>query len=713
MRKILWGMVLSMCFEAAALAASTTVVISEFRTRGAFGADDEFVELFNLSNHDIDISGYKLNASSSAGNIFNRATVPPGTIMRPKTYYLFTDTFGTGYHGSADGDATYSTSINDGGGIALLNTSNQIVDAVGMSSGSAYKEGTVLTPMSVNKDQSYIRLSTTCGPDTDTDNNAADFEFRPTYSYPENSTACRLGCAGDPCFLPSDKCEIDGTLTKYSNPYCDAMNDICEYDEDMVICDLPPNADCYDPDGTCINAACEYVLNEGDPCDNPDSCTVDSACDAAGDCVGTPMVCIKPPTCEVGNTLSRKYTNGACSVIDGECDYVETDADCGVAGCNPATGLCNGADPCQGITCNTPPNAQCYNSPGQCTAGVCDYTKKNAGTDCNDSNTCTDTDKCDAAGTCAGTAKVCTPPNPTCENNNTVSRTYSNGICQAGACVFQQTDVSCGSGCNPVTGVCSGDPCQGITCNNPPDLCHVSPGVCSQGNCAYGEKACEDPPADDCVDDDTLKKYNPEGTCTVATGACAYTSQNVVCEQGCDQLTNKCKTNLCQGVVCNGADLSGAKCGDQACYKCMDQKKSIEYSKPGTCGQADGKCTYQQQQTTCANSCDPNTGKCTIESCTGGCTKPPTTCFEENGTCTNGVCTYKPKAKDTTCDDGDRCTVGERCNGVGDCASTPDQYICTAPDSGCGCGTGAGSPLSFALLLLGIGCIEFLRRRPF
>lgn len=78
-----------------------------------------------------------------------RATIPAGTILQPGCYYLLTNssTSGGPYSGSVSGNQTYATGITDDGGIAVLNTANTIIDQVGLSSGSAYKEGTPLTSL--------------------------------------------------------------------------------------------------------------------------------------------------------------------------------------------------------------------------------------------------------------------------------------------------------------------------------------------------------------------------------------------------------------------------------------------------------------------------------------------------------------------------------------------------------------------------------------
>jgi hypothetical protein len=175
-------------------AISTTVVIGEFRTRGPNGGNDEFIELYNLSGTPVDISGWRLNGSSSTAVTSTRATIPAGTILGAYQHYLLADTATSGgpYSGGTTPNLTYAVGIADNGGLAIVDTSNIIIDQVGMNAGSAYKEGTILTQTLANSNQSYARQ-----PDTlslagghkngvDTDNNLADFIFNGTSSSPEN-----------------------------------------------------------------------------------------------------------------------------------------------------------------------------------------------------------------------------------------------------------------------------------------------------------------------------------------------------------------------------------------------------------------------------------------------------------------------------------------------------------------------------------------------
>ena len=67
-------------------AAGTTVsaqgvVISEFRTRGPLGGNDEFIELYNATGADVDIGGWLVRGSNNAGTVSTRATIPSPTTL--------------------------------------------------------------------------------------------------------------------------------------------------------------------------------------------------------------------------------------------------------------------------------------------------------------------------------------------------------------------------------------------------------------------------------------------------------------------------------------------------------------------------------------------------------------------------------------------------------------------------------------------------------
>jgi predicted extracellular nuclease len=182
-------------------AVSTTVVISEFRVRGPNGGSDEFVELYNLTSSPVDISGWKLKGSNNSGTVSVRATVPSGKIIPAHGHYLFTNssTAGGPYSGSVPGDETYATGITDDGGIAITLPDDTIVDQAGLSSGSAYQEGTPLASLGTsNLDHSYERKpGGAAGSGQDSDNNSADFQLIAP-SDPQNTSSAPSGLPTNP-----------------------------------------------------------------------------------------------------------------------------------------------------------------------------------------------------------------------------------------------------------------------------------------------------------------------------------------------------------------------------------------------------------------------------------------------------------------------------------------------------------------------------------
>lgn len=176
------------------------VVINEFRLKGPNGNNDEFVELYNTTDHDITVmtkdgsSGWALAASNGTA----RFIVPNGTVIKARGHFLGVNSVGysltsypAGNGTTATGDATYTTDIPNNAGIALFQTSNPAnfnmanrLDAAGSTTESnvLYKEGAgyaALTPFSI--DYSFYRNTNTPNAQPlDNDNNAIDFKFGDT-----------------------------------------------------------------------------------------------------------------------------------------------------------------------------------------------------------------------------------------------------------------------------------------------------------------------------------------------------------------------------------------------------------------------------------------------------------------------------------------------------------------------------------------------------
>src|SRR6266542_117432 len=181
--------------------AGAGVVISEFRFRGPNGASDEFIELYNNSPASIDISGWKIWGSNDSAATSSRLTIATNTILKPGCYFLATNSSSSGgpYSGSVPGDQTYTTGITDTGGIALIESDATIVDQVGLSAGSAYREGSPLpnlgTTSASNLNRGYERISVAVATYKDSGNNSADFLVR-SPSNPQSKAQCSTDPTG-------------------------------------------------------------------------------------------------------------------------------------------------------------------------------------------------------------------------------------------------------------------------------------------------------------------------------------------------------------------------------------------------------------------------------------------------------------------------------------------------------------------------------------
>ena len=180
--------------------APSHIVISEFRTSGPNGAEDEFVELYNPTGAAVNMGGWQIRKSSSCGtDVTILVTITSGKILQPGQHYLVVAYDSTNTNASSilpsEADQTFSPGIADDGGLALYNPSLvTIIDQVGMCTGTYYREGTTLQPLTGTSDQSYERKpggETSC---YDTSVNANDFKI--STADPLNFASPAVMCAG-------------------------------------------------------------------------------------------------------------------------------------------------------------------------------------------------------------------------------------------------------------------------------------------------------------------------------------------------------------------------------------------------------------------------------------------------------------------------------------------------------------------------------------
>lgn len=266
--------------------------------------------------------------------------------------------------------------------------------------------------------------------------------------------------AQDPCHVAgscnsatgqcSSPIAVNGTMCNDNNA-C-TQTDTCQNGTCVggspIVCNAPPNAQCYNQAGACNGGQCSYTPKSyGTSCSDSNVCTLNDICDGSGNCGGTMLVCNSPPS-QCHNS-SGQCSGGSCSY-----NYKANGSPCNDN--NPCTlsDICNGNGTCTGtpMSCTTPPNYQCYNQAGACSGGACGYTPMPFGTSCNDNNACTQNDVCDGGGTCSGTTIQCNSPPGECWN--------SSGSCGGGSCQYSQkaTGTSCSAG------VCQSGSC--VACLN-------------------------------------------------------------------------------------------------------------------------------------------------------------------------------------------------------------------------------------------------------
>ena len=222
------GKKIQVCTATSPCTTPTTLIISEFRLRGAAGARDEFVELYNNSDSPINVctsdgsGGWTLAArtasGASAAPVF---TVPNGTAIPARGHFLAINASPTGGYSlsghpagngtTATGDITYTSDIEDNSGIALFKTANPAnftavnrLDAAGFSGASGaipdlYREGAGLASVGTqNGDYTLYRKMTSAsgGRPQDTGNNAADFQLVSTDGGFYGSMQAALGAPG-------------------------------------------------------------------------------------------------------------------------------------------------------------------------------------------------------------------------------------------------------------------------------------------------------------------------------------------------------------------------------------------------------------------------------------------------------------------------------------------------------------------------------------
>ena len=499
--------------------------------------------------------------------------------------------------------------------------------------------------------------------------------------------------------------------------------------------------ECADGDSCTVGDHCEAGVCTGLPivCDDDDPCT-DDLCDGLGGCAAE----LNTAFCDDGDpcTVNDQCSNGECNgfAVDCEC---QDDTNC--AGLEDGD-LCNGTlvcqqdklpyqcvvDPATVVTCPAPegPDGVCVQASCDGATGECALVPDHQGFACDDADSCTVGDSC-VEGECLGgvpvvcdDSNVCTdddcdvesgctylPNAEACDDGNDCT---SGDYCGGGECLHEglldcdDLDPCTNDSCEPLGGclhIHNSAPCDDL------DLC-TDGDMCVQGDCqgqillvcddnnlctddsCDPKKGCQFIPNDAKCDDSNLCTLNDscvEGSC-VGSGGLDCDDDNPCTNDGCEPglgCVHTFNTAPCDdGDVCTPLDTcDGGECKGSGELSCDD----LNVCTDDSCDSESG-CVHSGNDAECddGNLCTL-ADKCSEGSCQG---TQAAACDDDN-LCTNDTCTPLQGCVHTfnvaPCDDGDACTVGEKCE-LGQCAgggqlNCNDGNICTADscDAEVGC----------------------------
>ncbi|HSH31792.1 MAG TPA: lamin tail domain-containing protein [Candidatus Saccharimonadales bacterium] len=161
-------------------AVSSSIVISEIQAGTANSASDEFIELYNPTDSDVALEGWRIEYRGTAATSPLRTASLTGAIKSHGFYLLSANGF------VAEADATFTAGLNVGGGYVQLfdnaEDGGQIIDALGWNSDAALAETAAVKGLVTGHSLERLpgRLIEDGGNATDTGDNSKDFIIRTT-----------------------------------------------------------------------------------------------------------------------------------------------------------------------------------------------------------------------------------------------------------------------------------------------------------------------------------------------------------------------------------------------------------------------------------------------------------------------------------------------------------------------------------------------------
>ncbi|MBI3178454.1 MAG: hypothetical protein HYZ27_02260 [Deltaproteobacteria bacterium] len=268
---------------------------------------------------------------------------------------------------------------------------------------------------------------------------------------------------------------------------------------------------------------------------------------------------------------------------------------------------------------------------------------------CDDNNPCTD-DTCAPGAGCShiNNSGFCDADGNVCTKDDACS----NGKCLTGQPIKCDDNNPCTTdSCDAKTG-CKNEAAEGLGCNFDDNPCTVGDS-CKTGKCEAGpKKACASD--DQCV----------EGKCDIIKdGVCVYKNKASPCDDG----------DLCtESDLCNAGDGT-----------CAGKLVNCDDTNPCTADQCDKKagCLHNNSAGPCddGNNCTLN-DSCSNGKCDGKTVDAANYC-NDNNVCTNDSCNpalgcVNKIALGVQCEDGNACSVGDKCDDKGQCVPGTNTCAC-------------------------------------
>jgi competence ComEA-like helix-hairpin-helix protein len=150
------------------------ILISEVKIEGEEDNDD-FIELYNPNNFNVDISGYKLRKRTSSGSEYSIIVFSKGTIISARSHFLWANK-SSSYAVYADVSSSQTLAKNNS--IALFDSVGNIVSSLGWGSGvNQFYEGAIF-PENPKNTGSLGRIMLNSKEYKDSSNNSLDFKIQ-------------------------------------------------------------------------------------------------------------------------------------------------------------------------------------------------------------------------------------------------------------------------------------------------------------------------------------------------------------------------------------------------------------------------------------------------------------------------------------------------------------------------------------------------------